>query len=196
MAGAVGAGAQVLVVAAVGALAVVVMAGGAPASAPGPPVEVAGGVVAGGAHMGETTAPSSGGLRYRVPVAGIVEREFDAPEARWAAGHRGVDLAAAVGAAVAAPADGRVTFAGTVVDRGVVTVTHPDGRRSSLEPVVASVAVGDAVAAGDVVGTVQDVAGHCAPRACLHWGVREGDRYVDPLGLLPERGPVVLLPDR
>jgi hypothetical protein len=34
---------------------------------------------------------------------------------------------------------------------------------------------------------------HCAPRTCLHWGVRLGSRYVDPLTLLG-RGPPVLLP--
>lgn len=130
---------------------------------------------------------------YRLPVGPptALVRGFEAPPAPWAAGHRGVDIAAPVGAAVVAPADGTVTFAGPVAGRGVVTVQHRDGRRSSVEPVVPAVAVGDAVRAGDRIATV-GTGGHCAS-ACLHWGVREGDRYVDPWSLLPGAGPVVLL---
>ena len=58
---------------------------------------------------------------------------------------------------------------------------------------------GTRVAAGSVVGTVQGpadggaVASHCAA-TCVHWGVRRGQRYVDPLALLGERPPIVLLP--
>lgn len=133
---------------------------------------------------------------YRAPVGPptTLARAFEAPPAPWAAGHRGVDLLAPVGADVVAPADGTVTFAGPVAGRGVLTVLHPDGRRSSVEPVEPAVAVGHRVRAGDRLGTVAD-GGHCAG-ACLHWGVREGDRYVDPWALLPGAGPVVLLPVR
>lgn len=92
------------------------------------------------------------------------------------------------------PAAGTVTFAGVVVDRGVVSVLHADGRRTSLEPVAIEVVVGQGVAAGSRLGTVQDAGAHCGARACLHWGLREGDRYVDPLAMLPGGGPVVLLP--
>ena len=49
-------------------------------------------------------------------------------------------------------------------------------------------------AAGTAVGTVGRDPGHCAPRTCVHWGVRAGDTYVDPLDLLAGFGPVVLLP--
>ena len=133
---------------------------------------------------------------YAPPLAGpvTVARSFAAPPALWAAGHRGVDLVAPDGAPVLAPADGVVTFAGPVAGRPVVVVSHPDGRRSSLEPVVGSVGVGDAVTRGHVVGTVADVATHCAPRRCVHWGVRAGESYLDPMSLLPIHGPVVLLP--
>lgn len=92
-----------------------------------------------------------------------------------------------------APGPGTVSFAGTVAGRGVVTVTHPDGLRSSLEPVTPSLTVGDAVRGGDVVGVVADTPGHCAPSSCVHWGVRDGETYVDPL-LLLRGGPSVLLP--
>lgn len=156
----------------------------------------------GGAPSGANAAvPVAGGSAgYLSPVAGtrppagIVAR-FDRPESRWGAGHRGVDLATETGARVRSPGPGSVTFAGDVAGRGVVVVTHPDGLRSSLEPVDPSVPVGTAVAAGDAVGTVQDSASnHCAPGTCVHWGVRRGDRYLDPLHLL-HRPVIVLLPD-
>jgi murein DD-endopeptidase MepM/ murein hydrolase activator NlpD len=127
---------------------------------------------------------------YRVPAAGDVLRLFDPPEVRWGAGHRGVDLGAVPGDPVVAPAAGVVTVAGTVVDRGVVTIRHPDGLRSSLEPVAPGVQVGDVVEAGQPVGVLTDRPAHPG----LHWGVRAGETYLDPLGLLPPAGPVVLLP--
>jgi murein DD-endopeptidase MepM/ murein hydrolase activator NlpD len=82
----------------------------------------------------------------------------------------------------------------------IVVVAHPDGLRSTLEPVVATVERGSTVAAGQVVGTVTtapataDNPGHCAPDDCLHWGVRRGDVYLDPLTLLGAAPPIVLLP--
>ncbi|MBE1874580.1 M23 family metallopeptidase [Myceligenerans pegani] len=152
-----------------------------PASA-GPVSAVGGGFV-----------PPVGGAHSSARVA----RPFDPPASAWSAGHRGVDLAATVGAGVGSPGPGTVTFAGTVAGRGVVVVAHAGGLRSSLEPVAATVAVGTSVAAGDPLGTVEATSsGHCAPESCVHWGVRSGGRYVDPLALLrPERPAVVLLPD-
>lgn len=138
-------------------------------------------------------------VRYTLPVgppAAVVEA-FSGPAERWLSGHRGVDLSAEPGSPVRAPAAGVVSFAGPVADRSVVTVTHPDGRRSSLEPVDADVRAGDPVTQGQPLGRVQDVPGHCAPASCVHWGVRTGpDAYVDPMGLVAGGGPVVLLPDR
>ncbi|HEX5332651.1 MAG TPA: M23 family metallopeptidase [Cellulomonas sp.] len=133
---------------------------------------------------------------YAPPLDGpvTVVRAFEAPPAPWAAGHRGVDLAAPDGTPVLAPSDGVVTFAGPVAGRPVVVVSHPDGLRSSLEPVVGSVRVGDPVTRGQVVGMLADVSAHCAPRRCVHWGVRAGETYLDPMSLLPIHGPVVLLP--
>jgi murein DD-endopeptidase MepM/ murein hydrolase activator NlpD len=140
--------------------------------------------------------PSRVVVRYRAPVAlpARLVRGFAAPPQRWGAGHRGIDVALDPGSPVLAPAAGTVAVAGTVVDRGVVTIVHSDGRRSSLEPVSPAVAVGASVAAGEVVGTLSDGRSHCAA-GCLHWGVRQGLDYLDPLTLLPDGGPVVLLPD-
>ncbi|WP_456826609.1 murein hydrolase activator EnvC family protein [Cellulomonas sp. P5_E12] len=133
---------------------------------------------------------------YRLPLAGPadVARGFEPPPQPWAAGHRGVDLRTAAGAQAVSPVAGTVTYAGAVAGRGVVTVTDADGRRSSVEPVLAAVRAGDVVGAGQLVGVVMADGSHCAPRTCLHWGVRVGDDYVDPLTLLPGAGPVVLLP--
>ncbi|MGO3796067.1 MAG: M23 family metallopeptidase [Pauljensenia sp.] len=120
------------------------------------------------------------------PVA--VARDFDPPEQPWLAGHRGVDLDVDVGSEVRAPADGVVVFAGTVVDRDVVSLQH-GAFRSAFEPVKPLVAAGDQVERGQVIATVEP--GH-SPGA-LHWGVRTGpDAYVNPLRMLV--GPVVLKP--
>lgn len=47
------------------------------------------------------------------------------------------------------------------------------------------------------MGTLEAVPGHCRD-GCLHWGLRRGDRYLDPLSLLPawlrRAGPSRLLP--
>ncbi|WP_246857543.1 murein hydrolase activator EnvC [Oerskovia sp. KBS0722] len=162
------------------------------------------------AHGVEGDAPGEAGWTSPVPGDLVVLRGFLPPDQDWLAGHRGVDLEAPPGSAVVAPEDGVVTFAGTVVDRGVLVVLHDGGLRSSLEPVDGSVAVGTRVGRGQVVGTVQVAddgtgssagagpagAGHCRPVSCLHWGVRRGDTYVDPLALLGPREPIVLLPLR
>lgn len=145
-----------------------------------------------------SSAGSAGAVAYDLPLSGTPEvvQPFVLPAAAWAPGHRGVDLAGAVGQAVLAPASGTVAFAGTVVDRGVLTIDHPDSLRSSLEPVRWTVGAGAHVVRGQVVGTIEPVTGHCAPGTCVHWGVRRGEVYVDPLTVLPGVGPVVLLPDR
>jgi murein DD-endopeptidase MepM/ murein hydrolase activator NlpD len=123
-----------------------------------------------------------------------VSRGFEAPPQPWSPGHRGVDLSADVGQVVTSPADGVVTFAGWVVDRGVLTVRHPGGLRSSFEPVAALLPVGAPVQGGEPVATVTDDRGHCAPATCLHWGVRRGEVYIDPLSLVGAAPPPVLLP--
>ncbi|MCI2958144.1 M23 family metallopeptidase [Agromyces atrinae] len=120
----------------------------------------------------------------------IVE-PFRAPATRYSAGHRGIDIAAVEGTAVVAPADGVVHFAGTVVDRPVLSIRHADGVISSMEPVTASVAEGDTVSRGDEVGTV-GTGGHCA--GCIHLGVRVDGDNVSPLLFLGGIPRAVLLP--
>ncbi len=126
-------------------------------------------------------------------------RRFRAPPSPWAAGHRGLDLAARTGDGVLAVAPGTVTHRGTVAGRGTVTVLHADGLRSTYEPLDPSVSVGEVVTAGQRLGVVQPGAGasatHCGPRVCLHLGARRGDAYLDPWPLLV-RGRLALLPLR
>jgi murein DD-endopeptidase MepM/ murein hydrolase activator NlpD len=131
--------------------------------------------------------------RWVPPVAGVdphVVRGFEPPERRWLPGHRGVDLAASAGSTVRAAGAGVVTHAGAVAGRGVVVVSHGD-LRTTYEPVAAAVSTGGRVDAGQAIGTLAAVGSHCAPQACLHWGLLHGDTYRDPLGLL--RGHAVRL---
>lgn len=117
------------------------------------------------------------------PPLGVVDvvRGFDQLPHEYAAGHRGVDLRARNGEAALASADGVVTFAGSVAGRGVVTVEHADGIRTTYEPLAVAVQEGERIPVGHRLGEI--VAGHCA-ELCLHWGARSGKEYIDPLSLL------------
>ncbi|RBY82184.1 M23 family peptidase [Geodermatophilus sp. TF02-6] len=130
---------------------------------------------------------------WQRPVDGAVTRPFDPPPDRYGAGHRGVDLAGSPGSAVLAAGDGVVAFAGMVAGRPVVSVDHAGGLRTTYEPVDPTVGAGQVVTRGSPLGTL--AAGHagCPAAACLHWGLRRGQTYLDPLGLL-EPPEVRLLP--
>jgi len=154
-------------------------------------------------------------LRYRSPTAESrprVIRPFEKPAQRWSAGHRGVDLAVPENdRRVYAPAPGKVVFSGTVVNRKVLVIAHPDGRRSTFEPMDEALPAGTTVAAGEVIGTVAVTAGGNSERPyrrcstpCLYWGVRQGGargdgsgkeaEYINPMSLLGSKEPSILLP--
>ncbi|MFI2514514.1 murein hydrolase activator EnvC family protein [Streptomyces tubercidicus] len=119
-----------------------------------------------------------------------VVRGWNPPPTPWAAGHRGVDLAASAGAVVRAAAPGQVSFTGTVAGRGVLTIeVSRSGRpplRTSYEPVRSTVRKGQRVTAGQPVAVLRhDGPFHCR-EPCLHWGLRRGKTYLDPLSLLPQ----------
>ncbi|MCU1538432.1 MAG: Peptidase [Humibacillus sp.] len=143
--------------------------------------------------LSASAAKSAGVWSWPLQPEPRVVRGFDPPDRPWLAGHRGVDLAAAVGQTVHSPAPGTVTYAGRLAGRGVLVVTHAGGLRSTFEPVAATSAVGTSVAESAPVGTVSAEPGHCAPATCLHWGVLRGRTYLDPLTFVG-RGPVILLP--
>lgn len=130
--------------------------------------------------------------QWQLPASGAsVVTPFEAPAHDYAAGHRGIDIGPVDGS-VLAPADGVVAFAGTVVDRGVVTIDHGGGWVTSVEPIEPSVAVGDVVEAGDAIGSLS-TGGHAAP-GTLHVGVRLDGEYVNPLLLLGRVPRAILLP--
>ena len=125
--------------------------------------------------------------RFVLPVTGepVVLTAFRPPAVRWGAGHRGVDLAAAVGAPIRAAGAGTVIYAGVIAGRGVVSIEHSAALRTTYEPVSAVVAAGGTVAGGTVIGSLQNGHPTCLPASCLHWGARAGpDDYVDPMLLL------------
>ena len=122
----------------------------------------------------------------------VVVHPFRVGPQRWSPGHRGVDLAAASGAAVVAAGAGRVSFVGMVAGRGVVAVDHSDGLRTTYEPVTASVRTGDLVGAGQVIGALGSTGSHCGAVVCLHWGLRRGTQYLDPMMLVRPPHPVLL----
>lgn len=131
-----------------------------------------------------------------------VLRGWEPPATVYGPGHRGVDLAASAGTPVRAVASGRVSFAGRVAGKGVVAVdltgTGDPPLRTTYEPVTATVEKGASVEPGEVIGTVDASGSHCTAAPCVHWGLRRGEEYVNPLSLLPpwllHSGPSRLLP--
>ncbi|MGW0856972.1 M23 family metallopeptidase [Streptomyces sp. NPDC002690] len=181
------------------ALLVICLPAPAGASAPVPPDGVSS---RSGAF--EAADRAGGGHNSRNwPLSGrpVVVRGWEPPAGPYAPGHRGVDLAAPTGTRIRAVGAGRVVFAGRVAGRGVLTVELAESGdpplRTTYEPVRSLVRVGDEVGAGAPVAVTEPGPSHC-PTGCLHWGVRRGDAYVDPLSLLPPalltRGPSRLLP--
>jgi murein DD-endopeptidase MepM/ murein hydrolase activator NlpD len=94
---------------------------------------------------------------------------------------------------VLAAGEGVVVYAGSLAERGVASVDHAGGLRTTYEPITAVVRPGQRVRRGQPIGRLE--AGHpgCPAGACLHWGLRRGRAYLDPL-LLVRSGPVRLLP--
>ena len=121
-------------------------------------------------------------------------RKFDPPAQNWLPGHRGVDLAGTSGEVVHSVGNGEVIFAGEIAGRGVIVVKHGT-IRTTYEPVTASVTVGTHVRTGDEIGNLQPGESHCVAQAtviCLHWGLIQGQTYLNPLLLVKKQ--VRLLP--
>ena len=155
-------------------------AAGAAAGVAAQPMHLPGGRSAAASRELTPAAP------YVLPVAGSasVLTPFRAPTTPYGPGHRGVDLALAIGGAVRAAGAGIVSHAGQVAGRGTVSIEHLDGLRTTYEPIDATVRTGQHVVAGQVIGTL--LAGHasCLPASCLHWGALADGEYLDPMGLL------------
>jgi murein DD-endopeptidase MepM/ murein hydrolase activator NlpD len=112
-----------------------------------------------------------------LPSGARIVDPFRAPECERCAGNRGIEYSVVAGAPVVSGLRGSVTFAGRVAGRNYVVVrADADGRvRVTYGGLaIVSVARGDLLRTGDVLGTAS---------ATLHVGVRVGESYVDPRGV-------------
>jgi murein DD-endopeptidase MepM/ murein hydrolase activator NlpD len=149
------------------------------------------GGVGSGVAAAAQTARAGAQLQPPLPAPLTVLRGFQPPPHPWAAGNRGVDLAAHAGETVSASTSGLVLYAGMLAGRGVISIR--DGSlRTTYEPVDPVVRAGDYVEAGQLIGYVSPAADACGPPgSCLHWGALQSGVYVDPMGLI--RAPRVRL---
>jgi murein DD-endopeptidase MepM/ murein hydrolase activator NlpD len=149
-------------------------------------------------HAQSEPANASKDGAWRAPVnEPQLVSEFRQPTSDWSAGHRGVDYLVTNGQQVFAPYKGEVTFAGVVVDRSVVTITHANGVKSSVEPVCPAVSNGDYLEVGQVIGSVcrtGDYESHCGFETCLHFSTRSENGYLSPLALIGGLSPSRLKP--
>ena len=140
-------------------------------------------------------APAVAGFGLPIPAGWplanppAVQRGFDPPTVAFGPGHRGIDLVAKQGETILAAASGTVAFVGSIAGKPVISIDHGEVR-TTYEPVVSTLHSGDRVALGQVIGELAS-GGHCsAPKinTCLHWGLREGKKYLDPLLLIGNGG--------
>jgi Peptidase family M23 len=125
--------------------------------------------------------------QWVLPVEAPITRPFVEPIAQFGAGHRGVDFAAAPGTPVGSAGDGVVSFAGAVAGALHVVVAHEGGLRTSYSFLSRTdVRIGVRVQRGDVVGIAGGTGDAHGP-GVLHFGLRVGGRYVDPMLLFQPR---------
>ena len=138
--------------------------------------------------------PTSLAQAWSWPVNGPVLRPFSFDRAHpYAAGqHRGLDLGAQTGAAVHAPVDGIVSFAGTVPTGGkTISIETPLGYTATLLHLGSfGVGRGTVVEEGRVIATVGPSGQVDLAEPFVYFGVRrtsDQEGYVDPLTFLPAR---------
>jgi hypothetical protein len=134
-------------------------------------------------------APASAAWMW--PVSGEVITPYRNGTDPYATGqHRGIDIAASVGAPVVAAAGGEVRFAGTAGSSGLtISIRTSDGYDTSyLHLSSAAVRAGARVSAGERIGAVGTSGTRSATAPHLHFGVRDAGTqhaYHDPLAFLP-----------
>ena len=127
-----------------------------------------------------------------------LQRSYLQPSSDYSAGHRGVDYAVSLNESVLAATSGSVWFAGKVVNREIVTIRSGSGHLIEVEPVCPSVAIGQAVLAGQSIGKVcdadQSYRQHCEALRCLHFSYRTPNGYLSPIWVMGKLAPSRLLP--
>ncbi len=147
-------------------------------------------VVAGADVAAAQDATSASGTAV-TPVDGRVTSEFGVrrdPITGAPKFHGGIDVAAPPGTPIHAVAEGEVVFSGRRGPAGnLVTIRHDDGTVTSYAHAARTlVAVGQKVAAGDVVATVGSSGRSTGPH--VHFSVRRDGQLVDPEEFLEEAG--------
>ncbi len=119
---------------------------------------------------------------YQPPIAAPVVDPFRPPACTYCPGNRGLEYQPAAGSRVVAAYAGVVGFSGVVAGVRYLVIDQVDGRTATYGRLATVlVAVGAAVRPGEPVGTTT---------TRFFFGLRQGDRYVDPapfLGVLRYR---------
>ena len=113
---------------------------------------------------------------YQQPVQAPVVDPFRAPACTFCSGNRGLEYQPHAGSAVLAAAVGVVTFSGVVAGVRYLVVVQADGRSATYGRLaVVRVSVGAMVRSGEAIATTTER---------FYFGLRQGDRYVDPAPFL------------
>lgn len=134
-----------------------------------------------------TAAPVPPSTAWSWPLAGPITQRFGESLTQYGV-HQGIDIDGETGDPVLAARDGRVVVAGQDDGCGGLEVhlDHGDGLVSWYRHLSRiDVAVGTVVAAGTVIGLVGNTG--CSLGSHLHFGIRLGTTFVDPLRYLPPR---------
>ena len=113
---------------------------------------------------------------YQQPVHAAVVDPFRAPACVFCSGNRGLEYQPHSGSPVFAAAPGVVTFSGVVAGVRYLVVVQTDGRSATYGRLaVVRVAVGATVRAGETIAATTER---------FYFGLRQGDRYIDPAPFL------------
>ena len=115
----------------------------------------------------------------------LPNNDFESPLVPYGSGHRGIDFQISE---VRSPIDGKVSFAGKVFTRNVLTIENDKGK-FSFEPVCSELQKGEQVIKGQFLGSRCDPVGdeaHC--NDCVHISYRDPG-YRNPLWVLGFREP-------
>src|SRR5205809_469145 len=134
------------------------------------------------------------------PADGPLLRPFSLGSNPYLGGqHRGIDVSGAAGSEIRAPADGTITFAGTVPGGGkTVAIRTAEGYSVTLVHLGSiAVARGALIGEGSPVGSIGPTGTAAFGEPYVYMGVRiasQPEGYLDPLLFLPSRQPVASAP--